>query len=149
MKTVHASSRRFKTLTLLRRSAQRYPGRPGRSPLESFKNARPGRDYWVRFECPEFTALCPVTGQPDFGVITIDYVPDRLCLESKSLKLYLFSFRNAGIFHEEAVNRIMDDIVKACRPRKIKVVGRFNARGGIAITVSAHYPAGSFDAAQG
>lgn len=148
MKMARASNRRFKALTLLRRSIQRYPVRPGGSPLESFRNTCPGRDYWVRFECPEFTSLCPVTGQPDFGAITIDYIPDKLCLESKSLKLYLYSFRNSGVFHEEAVNRIMDDIVKACRPRRIKVVGRFNPRGGIAITVSAHYPAGSFDAAE-
>ena len=131
------------TLTLLRRSIHRYPQNPSRAPLETFANAYPGRDYWIHFECPEFTAMCPITGQPDFGLITVDYIPNRLCLESKSLKFYLYSYRNTGTFHESAVNRILEDISKACHPRRIRVVGKFNARGGIAITVSAENPQGS------
>lgn len=130
------------TLTLLRGSLQRYPQNPSRASLETFPNAYPGRDYWIRFACPEFTSICPITSQPDFGLITVDYIPDRLCLESKSLKFYLHSYRNTGTFHESAVNRILEDITKACHPRRIRVVGRFNARGGIAITVSAEHPRG-------
>ncbi len=127
-------------LTLLRRSRQNYPDDPDEAKLESFPNPCPKRDYWIHFECPEFTTLCPITGQPDFALITIDYVPGKLCIESKSLKLYLYSFRNIGAFHEESVNRIVDDIVKNCHPRRLKVTGRFNPRGGIAITVSAEHP---------
>ena len=117
------------------------PRSPAKARLETFRNAYPGRDYWIHFECPEFTALCPVTGQPDFGAITIDYIPNRVCLESKSLKLYLFAYRNHGAFHEAAVNRILDDLVAICRPRRLRVTGRFNPRGGIAITVTAEHPA--------
>jgi len=133
-------------LTLLRRPDSPrgrdapIPRSPDKARLETFRNAYPKRDYWIHFECPEFTALCPITGQPDFGAITIDYIPARACLESKSLKLYLFSFRNHGTFHEAAVNRILDDIVTVCRPRRLRVTGRFNARGGIAITVTAEHP---------
>jgi len=124
------------SLTILRRSRQHYPGHPDEARLEAFPNPRPGRVYWIHFECPEFTSICPVTAQPDFALIAIDYVPGRLCLESKSLKLYLDSFRNLGVFYEAAVNRIADDITKACRPRRLKVSGKFNPRGGIAMTVS-------------
>jgi len=127
-------------LTLLRRSAQRYPQDPAEAKLETFANPRPERDYWIHFECPEFTTLCPITNQPDFGAITLDYIPDKRCLESKSLKFYLYSYRSAESFHEESVNRILDDIVRVCRPRRMKIIGRFNPRGGIAITVSAEYP---------
>ncbi len=127
-------------LTILRKSIHRYPDNPRAARLESFPNPYPGRDYWIHFDCPEFTSLCPVTGQPDFALITIDYVPGKLCLESKALKFYLYSYRNTGAFHEDAVNRIMDDIVKACRPRRLKINGKFNPRGGLAITVSAEYP---------
>ena len=127
-------------LTLLRRSRAPIPRSPNKAILETFRNTYPKRDYWIHFECPEFTAICPVTGQPDFGTITIDYIPNRACLESKSLKLYLFSFRNHGTFHEAAVNRILDDIVAVCRPRRLRVTGRFNSRGGIAITVTAEHP---------
>jgi len=95
----------------------------------------------VTFDCPEFTSLCPITGQPDFGHLTIRYIPRRLCLESKSLKLYLFAFRNEGAFHEEVVNRILDDVVRAIRPARAEVTGVFRPRGGIAITVAAAYPA--------
>jgi 7-cyano-7-deazaguanine reductase len=126
-------------LTLLGRNERTYPDSPEKARLEAFGNSHPGRDYWITFDCPEFTAVCPITGQPDFGHITIRYVPNRLCLESKSLKLYLFSFRNVGTFHETVVNRILDDLVKAIRPRKAVVTGRFNARGGIAISVEARH----------
>lgn len=127
-------------LTLLKRSATRFPDSPDKVKLEAFRNANGKRDYWIEFNCPEFTSICPITGQPDFGSITIRYIPSKLCLESKSLKLYLFSFRNCGIFHEETVNRILDDLVKTIKPRKAVVTGRFNARGGISIVVEATHP---------
>jgi len=127
-------------LTLLGRKTVSFPTQPGQARLETFCNKYPQRNYGIHIECPEFTSLCPITGQPDFGVIAIDYAPDRHCIESKSLKLYLHSFRNIGTFYEEVVNRILDDLVKACRPRKAKVTGTFNPRGGIAITVTAEYP---------
>jgi 7-cyano-7-deazaguanine reductase len=127
-------------LTLLGRSKTRYPHSPDRARLEAFRNPNPGRNYWIEFECPEFTALCPITGQPDFGRITIRYIPDQWCVESKSLKLYLFSYRNTGSFHEAAVNRILDDIARLIRPRRILVKGMFNPRGGIAITVEVESP---------
>lgn len=127
-------------LTLLGHSKTQYPDSPDKATLEAFENRYVNRDYWVEFDCPEFTALCPMTGQPDFGHITIRYIPDKLCIESKSLKLYLFAFRNHGTFHEEVVNRIMDDVVTAIRPRKAIVKGVFNPRGGIAINVEVHYP---------
>ncbi len=129
-------------LTLLAPPSAPAPMCPDEARLETFANPRPGRCYWIHLECPEFTAVCPITGQPDFGVLAIDYVPGRRCLESKSLKLYLGSFRNQGVFHENVVNRILDDLVAACRPRRLRVTGRFNARGGIAITVTAEHPAG-------
>jgi 7-cyano-7-deazaguanine reductase len=127
-------------LTLLKRSVQNYPDSPDMAKLEAFTNAYRKRNYWIHFNCPEFTALCPITGQPDFGRITVSYIPNNLCLESKSLKLYIFSFRNHGTFHEEAVNRILDDIVRTIKPRKAIVKGEFNARGGIALTVEAAFP---------
>jgi 7-cyano-7-deazaguanine reductase len=128
------------SLTWLGRKTRGFPAAPDRACLETFANQYPRRDYTIHLVCPEFTALCPLTGQPDFGVITIDYVPERRCLESKSLKLYLFSYRNWGTFYESAVNRILDDLVQACRPRKATVSGTFTPRGGIAITVTAAYP---------
>jgi len=127
-------------LTLLGRPRVSVPASPDEAKLEAFRNPYPGRDYWVHFDCPEFTALCPITGQPDFAHISVRYQPDRLCVESKSLKLYLFSYRNCGTFHEAAVNRILDDLVRAVRPRRMTVNGVFNPRGGIAITVEAAYP---------
>lgn len=111
--------------------------------LESFANPRADRDYEIRFVFPEFTSVCPVTGQPDFATITINYVPDRLCVEMKSLKLYFFAFRNRGIFYEAVVNQILDDLVAALRPRRMTVSGDFAVRGGIAGTVAATYPATS------
>ncbi len=101
--------------------------------LESFPNAHPRRDYWVTFTCPEFTTLCPKTGQPDFATLTIRYIPDRRLVESKSLKLYLFGFRNHGDFHEDVVNVIYDDLVALLRPKYIEVIGKFASRGGISI----------------
>jgi 7-cyano-7-deazaguanine reductase len=127
-------------LTLLQRSTTTYPDAPDQTMLEAFRNAYPRRAYWVRFDCPEFTSRCPVTNQPDFGRILLEYIPGKLCLESKSLKLYLFSFRNHNTFHEEAVNRILDDLITTVRPRKARVTGEFNPRGGIAIRVEACWP---------
>ena len=107
--------------------------------LEVFTNPNPGRDYEIHMECPEFTCLCPRTGQPDFATIDIFYIPDKLCLELKSLKLYLGSYRNEGAFHEAVTNKILDDLVSACRPRWMKVAGDFYVRGGIHTTVSAEH----------
>lgn len=114
------------------------PTRPSKQ-LETFPNPNPERDYEIGFDCPEFTCLCPRTGQPDFATVRIRYVPDRLCVELKSLKLYLWSFRNEGHFHEAVTNRILDDLVKATRPRRMTVVGDFNVRGGIHTAVTASY----------
>jgi len=119
--------------------AQRRSTRPSKG-LETFPNPSPGRDYEIRFECPEFTCLCPMTGQPDFAVIRIAYVPDRLCVELKSLKLYLWSYRDEGAFHEAVTNRILDDLLGAVRPRKAEVIGDFFVRGGIHTVVVARYP---------
>ena len=99
--------------------------------LETFPNPKPGRDYEISFEAPEFTCLCPRTGQPDFAVIRIRYIPDQLCIELKSLKLYLWSFRNEGHFHEAVTNRILDDLVAACEPKEMSLEGDFFIRGGI------------------
>lgn len=130
-------------LTRLGSTARFAPGRPQDAPLEAFANPNPDRDYWIEFDCPEFTALCPITGQPDFGRLLIRYVPDQLCVESKSLKLYLFAYRNHGAFHEAVCNRILDDLVKAVRPRRMILRGEFNRRGGIAINVEVAYTASS------
>lgn len=108
-----------------------------RDELETFENQFPGRDYVIESVCPEFTSVCPKTGQPDFGVLTITYVPDRLCIELKSLKLYLQRFRNHGAFYEHVTNRILDDLVAVCRPRQMKIVAAFTPRGGIRTTISA------------
>jgi 7-cyano-7-deazaguanine reductase len=105
--------------------------------LETFPNPRPERDYEINMECPEFTCVCPRTGQPDFATIRIRYVPGKLCVELKSLKLYLWSFRNEGAFHEAVVNQILDDLVHAIQPKSMTVTGDFNVRGGIHTTVSA------------
>src|SRR5205809_6664301 len=108
-----------------------------RTILESFPNPRPQRDYDIKFVFPEFTSVCPVTGQPDFATITVNYVPDKLCVEMKSLKLYYLAFRNKGIFYEGVVNQILDDLVAALKPRKMTVVGDFAVRGGTAGMVTA------------
>jgi len=101
--------------------------------LETFDNKHPGRDYWVKFNCPEFTSLCPITGQPDFATLFISYIPCQKLAESKSLKLYLFSFRNHGAFHEDCVNIIMNDLIGLLEPNYIEVTGKFLPRGGISI----------------
>jgi len=111
--------------------------------LETFPNPHPERDYIIRFECPEFTCLCPKTGQPDFATIHIEYVPDALCVELKSWKLYLWSYRGEGAFHEAVTNKILDDLVAATRPRRARVEGDFKIRGGIHTVVIAEYPAGN------
>lgn len=107
--------------------------------LEAFTNKHPDNDYWVRFNCPEFTSLCPITGQPDFATIYIDYIPDVKMVESKSLKLYLFSFRNHGAFHEDCVNIIMKDLIRLMNPKYIEVTGIFTPRGGISIYPYCNY----------
>lgn len=115
------------------------PSQPSRE-LQTFANPNPSRDYEIRMDCPEFTCLCPMTGQPDFAAIRIRYVPDRLCVELKSLKLYLWSYRNEGAFHEAVVNKILDDLVAALRPRRATVEGDFLVRGGIHTVVVASHP---------
>ena len=107
--------------------------------LETFENKHPDNDYWVRFNCPEFTSVCPITGQPDFAEIRISYIPDKRMVESKSLKLYLFSFRNHGDFHEDCVNIIMKDLVRLMDPKYLEVRGIFTPRGGISIWPYANY----------
>jgi 7-cyano-7-deazaguanine reductase len=107
--------------------------------LEVFPNPQPSRDYEISFECPEFTCLCPRTGQPDFATLKIRYVPDKSCVELKSLKLYLWSYRSEGAFHEKVTNQILDDLVRAVRPRSMTVVGDFFVRGGIHTVVTAGY----------
>ena len=114
------------------------PTLPSRE-IETFPNPNPERDYTVEMECPEFTSVCPRTGQPDFGLLRIRYVPDQTCIELRSLKLYLWSFRNQGAFHEHAANVILDDLVKALKPRWCKVTAEFSVRGGISITVEAEH----------
>jgi 7-cyano-7-deazaguanine reductase len=109
--------------------------------LEIFPNPHPQRDYLIVHTCPEFTALCPKTGQPDFGTIRISYVPDRKCVELKSLKLYLFGFRDRGIFYEDVTNVILDALVRATKPRRMTVDGEFRVRGGISTVVTASYEA--------
>ena len=126
------------SLSLLGHKAS-LPSSPDKAKLETFPNAYPDREYSIRFDCPEFTSICPVTGQPDFGKITIEYIPQKLCVESKSLKLYLGSFRNHGSFAETITNRICDDIAAACRPRALTVIGEFTPRGAIGIRVVAEY----------
>src|SRR5512140_1389549 len=109
------------------------------SSLDTFPNPQPGRDYEIEIVAPEFTSLCPKTGLPDFGEIRITYVPDERCIELKSFKYYLVDFRNRGIFYEQVTNQILDDLVTACGPRRMTVVGAFTARGGITTTVTAQY----------
>ena len=114
------------------------PTRPSKK-LKAFPNPQPKRDYEIRFECPEFTCLCPKTGQPDFATIRIRYIPHRRCIELKSLKLYLWSFRDEGTFHEAVTNRILDDLVQIIQPRYMEVIGDFYVRGGIHTTITANH----------
>ena len=126
-------------LILLGRSEARIPSSPAEATLETFPNpAR--RNYRIHFETSDFTSLCPVTGQADFAKVEIDYTPDKLCIESKSLKFYLASFRNERGFNEAITNRILDDFIRACAPREANVTASFSARGGIALTVRASFP---------
>ena len=114
--------------------------------LVTFPNPSPDRDYVIRHVCPEYTAICPVTGQPDFGEIVVVYTPDRLCVELKSLKLYLWSFRNEGHYFEQVTNQMLDDLVRVIAPLRMSVIGRFNVRGGISTTVVARHTAPTFAA---
>ncbi|MDD5645021.1 MAG: preQ(1) synthase [bacterium] len=129
---------RLRDLTLLTKAKTAYSKSPDNAKLETFDNGVT-RNYNVKFETDEFTSICPVTGQPDFARIEVEYVPGKKCIESKSLKLYLFSFRNKGMFAEDIANRILSDIIKAAKPKKAKVTAVFKARGGIGITVEAKY----------
>lgn len=130
---------RLKDLTLLSKNENNYFSSPDDAPLECFDNKYVERDYWITFDCPEFTSLCPVTSQPDFGHITVKYIADQKCIESKSLKMYLFAFRNHNTFHEEVVNRILSDIIAICDPREAHVVGDFRPRGGISLKIEASH----------
>src|SRR4051812_45107880 len=126
-------------------SIDKEPEVPGPTPanarhmLETFENQFPGRDYVIEIVCPEFTSVCPKTGQPDFGTLTLTYTPDRKCVELKSLKMYLQSFRNEGIFYENVTNRILDDLVAVLAPRQMKVVASFTPRGGISTSVTVEH----------
>ena len=131
--------RDLKDLTLLGNQGVKYPDNYAPEILETFDNKHPDNDYFVKFNCPEFTSLCPITGQPDFASIIISYVPNIKMVESKSLKLYLFSFRNHGDFHEDCVNIIMKDLIKLMDPKYIEVWGKFTPRGGISIDPYCNY----------
>ncbi len=127
------------SLTHLGKTGTAYPERVSPDLIETFPNRFQDREYVVRFESEEFTSLCPMTGQPDFGAITVEYVPGERCIESKSLKLYLFSYRSEPSFMETLTNRILDDLAGACKPRRMTVIGDFRPRGGIGIVVQADY----------
>ena len=131
--------REKENLTLLGSSRTKYPDNYAPQMLERFSNKHPDNDYFVKFNCPEFTSLCPITGQPDFATIYISYVPDQYLVESKSLKLYLYSFRNHGDFHEDVVNVIMKDLIKLMDPKYIEVWGKFTPRGGLSIDPYCNY----------
>jgi 7-cyano-7-deazaguanine reductase len=128
-----------KRLTLLGRSETRVPTSPSAKILETFPNPSK-RPYWIQFHSADFTSLCPITGQADFAEITIDYQPARRCLETKSLKFYLASYRSEAAFNEAVTNRILDDLVRACAPRRMTITAEVAARGGIALTVTASVP---------
>ena len=117
-----------------------------RSDVETFPNPNPGRDYTIRIAIPEFTCLCPQTGQPDFATLELEYVPDRSCLELKALKLYIWSFRDRGAFHEAVINEILNTLAAACAPRFMRLTGKFNVRGGLYTTVTAEQRAAGFSA---
>jgi 7-cyano-7-deazaguanine reductase len=127
-------------LSLLGRSEHRLPASPDEAVLETFPNRTPGRNYTIHLSVPDFSSLCPVTGQPDAAHIEILYIPADLCVETKSLKFYLASFRNHASFNEAIVNRILDDMIRACAPRQLIVRGRFASRGGIQLTCEARHP---------
>jgi 7-cyano-7-deazaguanine reductase len=125
------------------------PGSPSREQLETFANQFPGRDYTIEIVCPEFTSMCPKTGQPDFGTLTVRYIPDHRCVELKSLKLYLQAFRNEGIFYENVTNRIVDDLVAVLAPRRLTLVAAFTPRGGITSRITVSHPSGEHVSAAG
>jgi 7-cyano-7-deazaguanine reductase len=133
-------NKKFASLTLLGNPQAAFPKTPQQSTLEAFPNPNTKRNFSIRIDCPDFTSLCPVTGQPDFAEIFVEYVPNVRCLETKSLKLYLAAYRNVHSFNEAVINRILDDLVVACHPRHMRVEGRFAARGGLALTVVAEHP---------
>ncbi|HUQ73425.1 MAG TPA: preQ(1) synthase [Burkholderiales bacterium] len=114
------------------------PSRPSKR-IDTFANPAPGRDYRIHMEIPEFTCVCPMTGQPDFATLVLDYIPDRLCVELKSLKLYIWSYRDQGTFHEAVTNKILDDLARATKPRWMRLESRFNVRGGITTSVFAEH----------
>ena len=127
-------------LSLLGRSESRLPASPDEAVLETFANCRPGRRYWITLDAPEFSSLCPVTGQPDSARLEIRYIPGDRCVETKSLKFYLASFRNQPAFNEEIINRILDDLVAALEPVELVVRGEFSPRGGVQLTCEARHP---------
>ncbi len=129
----------LKEITLLGNQKTRYQYQYDPTVLEAFENKHPNNDYFVKFNCPEFTSLCPMTGQPDFATIYISYIPSQKMVESKSLKLYLFSFRNHGDFHEDCMNIIMKDLIQLMDPKYIEVWGKFTPRGGISIDPYCNY----------
>lgn len=133
-------NKKYASLTLLGSSEAAFPKSPHQARIETFVNPKPNRDYAIRLDCPDFTSLCPVTGAPDFAEIFVEYIPDKLCIETKSLKLYLSSYRNVRSFNEQVINSILDDLVKACRPRRMKIEGKFVPRGGLSLSVTAEHP---------
>lgn len=139
MEYTKRTSEEIKEITLLGSQKVKYNDQYSPEVLETFINKHQENDYFVKFNCPEFTSLCPITGQPDFATITISYVPDVKMVESKSLKLYLFSFRNHGDFHEDCVNIIMKDLIRLMEPKYIEVWGKFTPRGGISIDPYCNY----------
>ncbi len=136
-KSKHAQS--LEELRLLGKQGNGIPGSVAPEVLETFENRYPHRDYLIRFDAEDFTSLCPVTGQPDFATLEIEYVAAKRCIETKSLKFYLASYRNCASFNEEVANRILEDLVSACAPKRMRVQGRFASRGGISVTVEAAY----------
>jgi 7-cyano-7-deazaguanine reductase len=133
-------NKKYASLTLLGSSEAAFPKSPHQAQIETFPKPKPSRDYVIRLDCPDFTSLCPVTGAPDFAEIFVEYVPDKLCIETKSLKLHLASYRNVHSFNEQVINNILDDLVKACRPRRMKIEGKFVPRGGLSLSVTAEHP---------
>lgn len=127
-------------LKLLGHSENRLPSKPSASILETFPNRTPGRDYTIHLDAPEFSSICPVTGQPDTAHLEIYYIPDKLCIETKSLKFYLASYRNTPAFNEVIVNQVLDHILSVCQPRQVVVRGAFSPRGGIQLTCEARFP---------
>ena len=135
-----SQNKRYASLTLLGSSEATFPKSPRQARIETFPNPKTSRDYSIRLDCPGFTSLCPVTAQPDFAEIIVEYIPNKLCLETKSLKLYLSSYRNVHSFNEQVINNILDDLVKTCQPRRMRIEGKFAPRGGLSLTVVAEHP---------